>query len=214
MAEVRITYHPTQKSIGTVVVDAFLSETYQFDNDVTEIPVEEGVNVTDHVVEKPVRIQISAFIGQAEFAAYTGEIPSDLQSLNGIDKKQRIMQMYKELRKIKSDKKPVTVVMGLDTFKNMVVTSFNIGRDAETGADLSFDMSLTEVKIITSQSVEINSAQISQTAPGGAGDQAAPATSRGNAAKKEEPYGSEIWRQANANVDSMGLRPGDYVGLP
>jgi hypothetical protein len=205
---VNLTYHPTEKSIGGFVIDAFLSETYQFQNEVTDVPVEEGVNITDHVVEKADQIQISAFIGQTEFTAYDGDVPDNLQSLSDVDKKRRIINAYKELLRMKRERLPVTVVMGLDTFKNMIITSFNIGRDAETGADLAFDMSFIELKIVNSQSVEINSSQIASTS---AVDQAGPTSNMGTAAKEDAPFGTDIWEKANANCDAMGIK-GDYVG--
>jgi hypothetical protein len=207
---VTLTYHPTEKSIGGFVIDAFLSETYQFTNDVTDVPVEEGVNITDHVVEKADVIQVSAFIGETEFTAYDGEVPEDLQSLSGIDKKSRIIKAYKELLRMKRERMPVTVVMGLDAFENMIITSFNIGRDAETGADLSFDMSFSELKIIKSQSVEINSSQIA--ADNSASDQAQNTQDRGTVAKEEASPFSEVYKEANRRLDDAGFT-GEYVGL-
>jgi hypothetical protein len=208
MGIVKLTYRPTEKSIGGFVIDAFLSESYQFTNEVTDVPVEEGVNIADHVVEKADVIQVSAFIGRTEFTAYDGDVPDNLQDLSNLDTRTRIIKAYQELRRMKSAKLPVTVVLGLGTFKNMIITSFNIGRDAETGADLSFDMTLNELKVVRSQSVEISASQIAQNTS--ATDQAAGTSNMGTAAKEESPYGSDIWVSANANVDAMGIS-GSYV---
>jgi hypothetical protein len=209
MGIVNLTYHPTEKSIGGFKIDAFLSETYQFTNEVTDVPVEEGVNITDHVVEKADVIQVSAFIGQTEFTAYDGDVPDNLQSLTDLDKSSRIMKAYRELKRMKSARLPVTVVLGLDTFKDMIITSFNIGRDVETGADLSFDMTFNELKVIRSQTVEINASQVAPNTS--ATDQAAPTSNMGTAAKEDAPFGTDIWEKANANVDAMGIS-GSYVG--
>jgi hypothetical protein len=40
MGIVNLTYRPTEKSIGGFVIDAFLSEVYQFTNEVTDVPVD------------------------------------------------------------------------------------------------------------------------------------------------------------------------------
>jgi hypothetical protein len=211
MGMVNLRYNPTAKYISDMKIDAFLTETYQFQNDVTDVPVEEGVNVTDHVVGKPDVIQVSAFIGQAEFTAYNGDT-KDLDSPSGTDKKQRIMNAYKELLRLKREMEPITVTLGLDTFKNMIITSFNIDRDAETGADLAFDMTFNEIKIVKSQSVSINSAQIKENTS--ATDQAAGTGNIGTAATEEASPYSDIYKEAKANVDSMGYRVGDNEGLP
>jgi hypothetical protein len=209
MAKVNVTYKPTPKSIGGFSIDAFLAEHYEFTNEVTDVPVEEGVNIADHVVEKADVIQVSAYIGMTEFTAYDGDVPEDLQSLTNIDKKSRIMRAYKELRRMKSAKVPVTVVLGLDTFKDMIITSFTIDREVESGADLPFDMTFNEMKIVRSQSVEINAAQIAPNTS--AADQANPSSSMGTASKEEARKGSGIWEEANANADAMGIS-GDFVG--
>jgi hypothetical protein len=51
MPEIAFQYHTPKKMIGTFVVDAFLAERYRFSNSVTDIPVEEGSNINDHIVE-------------------------------------------------------------------------------------------------------------------------------------------------------------------
>lgn len=209
MGAVSLTYSPKEKYIEHIKIDAFLTETYQFTNEVTDVPVEEGVNITDHVVEKADVIQVSAFIGETEFTAYDGDVPEDLQSLSGIDKRQRIIKVYKDLLKLKRNREPVTVVMGLDTFKNMIITSFNIGRDAETGADLAFDMSFNELKIVKSQSVEINSSQIA--ADNSASDQAQNVQDKGSVAKEEASPLSDVYSEANRRLDEAGFT-GRYVG--
>jgi hypothetical protein len=209
MPQINVLYQPTPKSIGGFAIDAFLSESYQFTNDATDIPVEEGVSVTDHVLEKPDVVQISAFIGRAEFAVYEGGIPEDFSSLEKEDKKARIRRAYLELRRMKSEKIPVTVVMGLDTFNNMIITSFNIGRDAETGADLSFDMTFQELKKVKNQSVAIDASILAESS---AMDQAAPTTNTGTTAKNEEPKGSDIEVLTNEQADRLGIR-GDYIKL-
>ena len=208
MGTINLTYRPTPKSIGGFVIDAFIEEKYTFENEVTDVPVEEGVNITDHVVEKADKLHISAFIGKTEFMAYDGDVPDDFRSLSDLNEKGRIIMAYKELRRMKSERMPITVTMGLDTFPNMIITSFVIGRDAETGADLAFEMSFSELKTAKSQAVEINSAQLLPSAA----DQAAPEVNMGTASTEIAPFGSKIWKEANANLDAIGIR-GEFVSF-
>jgi hypothetical protein len=56
------TYRKTPKSIGGFEIDVILSESYGFSNSVTDIPVEDGSNVNDHVVSESPDISIQAFI--------------------------------------------------------------------------------------------------------------------------------------------------------
>ena len=168
MGIVSFAYQKTPKSIGGFEIDAFLSEQYSFSNSVTEIPVEDGSIINDHVTEGQDEISVSAFIGKAKFEAWEGDLPETTDDLPAEDPKARIKQAYFELLRLVREKQPVTVVMGLDTFDNMIITSFNIGREAANGADLPFEMSFKKLDIVKSETTTINA-----SGAGAGGDQAA-----------------------------------------
>lgn len=62
MAEVALTFQRRNASIAGVVIDASEFETHQFDAQVTDHPVEVGVNVVDQIRPLPVRIEIQGVI--------------------------------------------------------------------------------------------------------------------------------------------------------
>jgi hypothetical protein len=90
-------------------------------------------------------------------------------------------------------RQPLDVVLGLDTFHDMVITTFDIDRDAATGANLPFDMTFKNIRIVKSEKTTINSS----TAP--AGDQTSRTVDFGTAGTKKIEDGSnrsrEEWRQ-------------------
>jgi hypothetical protein len=165
MAKVTITYAIPTKSIGGFVIDVFKTERYGYSSSVTDIPLEDGSLASDHVVINPLEIRISAFIGMAEFSTVTNG-PSDPGSAQKGDPKARIRAAHFELLRLMRERQPITVVTGLDTFPNMIITSYDIDRDVEKGADLQFDMAFREVRIVKSETVKI-------TASTPAGDQIA-----------------------------------------
>jgi|LSPZ01.1.fsa_nt_gi hypothetical protein len=208
MGEITFTYPITPKSIGGFEIDAFISENYSFSNSVTDIPVEDGSNIADHVVEEPDEIQINGFIGNAEFTVWEGPFPESAADVAQVDRKERIRAAYLELLRLKRERQPVEVVTGLDTFQTMIITSFDIGRDAETGANLPFAMSFKKIKIIKSETTTINA---SGGSGGGAGDQTAGSSNMGVAATNRPDQQSnrmkEEWRQSV----QMGLTtPAEY----
>jgi hypothetical protein len=81
MPEIAFQYQVPKKMIGTFVVDAFLAEHYQFSNSVTDIPVEEGSNIADHIIEDQDVISVEAFIGNTAFDVITidGNAVSNLE---------------------------------------------------------------------------------------------------------------------------------------
>jgi len=157
MGIITFTYPRTPKSIGGFEIDAFISEHYSFSNTVTEFPVEDGSVINDHVTSETPVISVEAFIGKTKFETWDGDIPDSIDDLPVEDPKARIKQAYYELKKLYENKQPVTVVLGLDTFTNMVITLFEIDRTVETGADLAFNMTLKKVRITKSKMTTISS---------------------------------------------------------
>jgi len=183
------------ESLGFFEIDAFLVETYNFANRLTNLTVEEGDSISDHVFEEPDTIDIEAFIGQAKFETFTGTIDTDLSNVEiPEDPKSRIRQAYHELLRMKRERQPVDVVTGLDTFPDMVITKFNISRDVESGEDLSFTMSFQKIKTVKSEETHISASSR------GSGDQASGIANVGNAGKKrldgeDDNSFKERWRQ-------------------
>jgi len=209
MGIVNFTYQKTPKSIGGFEIDAFLSESYKFANQVTEFPVEDGSNVNDHVTSEAVEISIQAFIGKAQFEVWEGDLPETMEDLPTDDPKARIKQAYYELLSLKDDKQPLTVVLGLDTFENMVITSFEIDRDVSTGADLPFSMSFKQVRIISSETTTVNASNASAKSSGGSqtGGTADGGVAGTNRPNQQSNRMKEEWRQS---VQSGLATPAEY----
>jgi hypothetical protein len=194
MPEIAFQYQAPQKMIGTFIVDAFIAEHYQFSNSVTDIPVEEGSNINDHIIEDQDVISVEAFIGNTAFEVVTPD-GNSVSNLQAPDRMSRILQAYQELKKLTKTKKPLDVVLGLETFTSMAITAFNIDREVETGANLPFTMEFRKLKIVHSDTTKIK-ASAAVTAPGGAGDQTAGTVNAGTAGTEQpdDSTAKEEWR--------------------
>jgi len=203
MPEFSFNYPIAPKSIGGFVIDAFIREAYSFKNAVTDIPIEEGSNISDHVIEEPLEIQISGFIGKTEFTVWEGPLPETQADIEVPDPKARIRDAHFELLRLKSAKQPVDLVTGLDTYPNMVITSYDIDRSVETGADLPFEMTLKQVKIVKSETTTVNASRPSADQTAGTGNMGVAGTSR----TTNENSMKEEWRIA---VRKNRATPADY----
>ncbi|WP_461257680.1 phage baseplate protein [Treponema sp. R80B11-R83G3] len=212
MAEIAFQYQIPQKMIGTFVVDCFIAEHYQFSNSVTEIPVEEGSNVSDNIVEDQDVVSVEAFIGNAAFEVMTID-GNTISNLQAPDRMARVIQAYQELKKLSKSKQLLDVVLGLETFTNMVITSFQIDRDVETGANLPFTMEFKKIKIVKSDTTNINA---SGSSGGSAGDITASTTNQG-VAGTEKPNNSQIKEEWRFSVRQGIASPAEYqkkFGVP
>jgi hypothetical protein len=207
MAEIAFQYQVPKKMIGTFVVDAFLAEHYNFSNSVTDIPVEEGSNIADHIVEDQDVISVEAFIGNTAFEVITKD-GNSVSNLEAPDRMARVRQAYQELKKLVKAKKTLDVVLGLETFTGMAITSFTIDREAETGANLPFSMEFKKIKIVHSDTAKIN-ASTTSAAPAGAGDQTANTTNAGPSGT-QQPDNSQAKAEWRFSIAEGIAKPAEY----
>jgi hypothetical protein len=208
MAIISFTYQRTPKSIGGFEIDAAITEKYGFGNTVTDIPVEEGDDVNDHVVSEAPTISIQALIGRTKFEEMSGDIPESEADLPKDDPKARIKQAYLELKRLTDEKKPLTVILGLDTCDNMVITSFEIDRDVQTGADLLFTMTFKKVRVIKSKTTAISA---SAGGPG-SGDQTSGSANAGmQTTKKVDPESGMMQEEWKIAMNKGRCNRGEYL---
>jgi hypothetical protein len=214
MAEVAFQYQIPQKMIGTFVVDAFLAEGYNFSNQVTDIPVEEGSNISDHIVEEQDVVTVEAYIGNTAFEVVNMD-GNTITNLEAPDRMSRVIQAYFELKRMVKEKQLFDVVLGLETFTNMAITTFTINREAANGANLPFSMEFRKIKIIKSDTTEINASNSS--GGDGTGGQTGGTTNAGTSSSEQprDSIAKEEWRR---QIRSGGpATPADYqrkFGVP
>jgi len=215
MADIAFQYQIPQKMIGTFVVDVFMEEHYKFSNSVTDIPVEEGSNIADNIIEDQDVISIEAFIGNTAFEVISID-GNSISNLQAPDRMARVRQAYQELKKLAKSKQLLDVVLGLETFTNMAITSFSIDRDAETGANLPFSMEFKKIKVVKSDTTQINASGTSGGS-GAGGDQTAGTTNAGTSGT-QQPNDSIIKEEWRRQIRAGGpATPADYqrkFGVP
>jgi hypothetical protein len=213
MPDIAFQYQVPKRMIGTFVVDAFLAEHYSFSNSVMDIPVEEGSNIADNIIEDQDVISVEAFIGNTAFEVITMD-GNSVSNLEAPDRMARVQQAYQELKKLTKGKKLVDVVLGLETFTDMAITSFTIDREAETGANLPFSMEFKKVKIVHSDTTKINDFNTDQN---GAGDQTGNTVNVGTSGT-EQPQNSVVKEEWRRQIRAGGpATPADYqreFGVP
>ncbi len=131
----------TKKSIGNIIFDAFISEEHMRNSKATKYPVETGAEISDHIINEPIRLTISAFIE----AFIDGG---------------NILESFRQLDELIDQKTLVTVVTGLKVYENMHITSYSIPRTVTNGGSLNVNINLEEFRFVSSQSVSSQSVSI------------------------------------------------------
>lgn len=155
MSVLSLVFGEKRKSqIGVVQMDATLSEVHTSEADVTEHPVEEGANITDHIRRLPEAVEINGIVSNTPIvflASLTAESPLENDVTPVTD---RAGAAYDELIRIKDQGELVTVVTTLRDYENMALTSVVVNRDAQSGNVMNAQLSLREIIIAKTKDVE------------------------------------------------------------
>lgn len=117
--------------IANLDFDATISELHQAESRVTSQPVEQGVNISDHIANEPLRMTIEGFVTNSP--------------LSGGGFGDRVQDAFNTLFELRANKTLVTVVSGLKIYDNMAITRISVPRDRSSGDAIRFTVDLQEV---------------------------------------------------------------------
>lgn len=153
-SSVAVIYKKTtlHQGIGTtsLEVDATLSETAQFDSDVTEHPVEDGFNIADGIRNKPVSLSLDCLVSNTPIIG-----AQQAKDAGGYHKGNpgAAAAAFTVLQSIRDAEDVINVATALKLYKSMAVTSIKVTRDTKTGDVLSFTLALKQIRIVSSKFV-------------------------------------------------------------
>lgn len=143
---------------GALEFDASIQEDHEAESVVTDFPVEEGADISDHIRPVPERITINGIVSNTPLTllAVLGSLPGSVD---------RVDTAYNVLRKLRDERKLVSVITSLRKYESMAITSFGVSRNASNGDNMNATVSLREVFTAQTQQTE-TSAQGATTAEG------------------------------------------------
>jgi hypothetical protein len=165
--------------IGSITLDATLSERQVFRNEVTSFPIESGSNISDHVFRNPEEIEMTGFITNTPIKFLSG-IRSSGEDL--------ILDAYLTLLSIAGYQYPeqaynfniltdivdttnknvlqlVDILSSMRIYTNMALVNLDIPRDAKSGDSMRFNVLFRKVNIVELVSVPSTPKNISSTVP-------------------------------------------------
>lgn len=136
-----------QNSIGSLTLEATLSENHNARSQVTNYTIEDGSTISDHIINDPVKVSIRGFvsnspvdIGATIAAGFSGD---------------NAQNTFDELYRIRDEKELVTVVSKYRSYENMAITNIRVPRGQQTGDAIEFTVDLLQVNVVDSASVQV-----------------------------------------------------------
>lgn len=129
--------------ISSIELDLILSESHNFSNTVTQLNVEDGSIISDHIQNN------------LENGSLTGLVSNFSLKRAGSITSNRAQEVFDELRDLWKKRSLIQVVTIYRVYNNVAITNINPVRDDTTGEAISFELSFQEVNIVKLQEVVI-----------------------------------------------------------
>lgn len=141
---ISVLHKPTPSTVDSIQIDVSPSQQHSGDVDVTEHPVEQGSDISDNARPKQKQLTFEGFFTDTPIP---GRDPSRIGQLQ----EGRSANAYQVLAGLRDSGSLVSVVTGLKTYQNMVITALTVPIDARTGDALRFSISFRAIRIVESQ---------------------------------------------------------------
>lgn len=166
-------------TIDGMVIDAALREEHSFEADVSEHPVESGADVTDHVRARPPVVSIEGIVSDTPLAddviaaRTAGETPS-------VEARARLFDIWNR-------REPITVETTVAVYTNMVMQSFSITEDADTGEACRFRATLKQIRLVKNKRTTVRVASPSGSRKVNLGSRPSPEVTDGGGGAQSPP---------------------------
>lgn len=195
---------PTSEANRDLLIDVSLSEDHERTAQLTDSPVEVGVDMSDHRRVGPALLTMQSLVAgttQAidvdQFRGFDFRRPEDVEDAIRAAMLDRPVvrpkDAYAELEQLFAQAKLLTITTELRVYERMAITSLRVHRDSNTGDALVFNATFREVVLASSQIVTITATQTSV-----------------KSAETQKPLGPKATAPAPAEVDESVAR--SFVG--
>jgi hypothetical protein len=145
----------TRATVGVVQFDASVSEVHTDEMEITDHPVEEGSDISDHIRKMPITLEMNGVITNNPIvflASARAKSPVTTDTGNTSD---RVGTGYDKLRELQETGERIDVATSLRDYSNMVIQSLSISRDVSTGNILDATLTLREIIVAKQLTVDL-----------------------------------------------------------
>lgn len=129
--------------VGSLTLDAAVSEEHSSEVAVTDHPVEQGIDISDNKRRLPRRLRIVGVVSNTPIELLGG----------GLAAGNRDLAAWEVLKALQAGAELITVVTTLETYEDMVIEKLSVPRDAARGNSLHVTIELRELRQVSSETV-------------------------------------------------------------
>lgn len=150
-------------TIGTIELDVSITESHTGRVAVTDHPVEDGFNISDHARPEPDRLTIEGLVSNTPLSRtqekrIVKSMGISLETTSTADQKQGTAgyaeAAFAKLRELKENATLVKILTHIRVYDSMVLEDLNIPRDRSTGDALRFTASFKQVRVVKNKATQ------------------------------------------------------------
>ena len=151
--QLSLIFSDTQNRMGELIIDGFLSETYEFCNELTTHPVESGYSFVDHIHNKPISLQLEGVISNTPMS-FIGlqAIKSATNFFNG-KSNDLLSEAFLKIEDIFAKREVLTICTSMKEYQNMVLESLTIEKN--NNACLRFSCTAKQIRVVEQMFIKI-----------------------------------------------------------
>lgn len=167
----------TPNSASVIELDCTVRENHSRQSPASDYPIENGASISDNILIRPIELELNGIIsdtpidaGAVAVSALTSAVSNIagplgvvgaaggvalFQALQGTGKIS--INTYEQLLRLQEARAPFEVFTTLvpKKYQNMWIKSLSVPRDASTGQVLAFNLSLIQLLLVSSQTVNV-----------------------------------------------------------
>lgn len=140
------------RKIGLLVPDVVISEKHHDTLEITEHPVELGAEIADHAYKRPAEVTM-----EVGFSSGGSLLDFWDTSKLGISVGLSAPEIYQQILALQASRQPFDVITGKRKYQNMLIRAIEVTTDKHTETVLMAILTLRELNITQTQTVNIKS---------------------------------------------------------
>lgn len=146
-------FSDTQNRIGELIIDGFLSETYDFCNELTAHPVESGYSFVDHIHNKPISLQLEGVISNTPMSFIGSQAIESVTNFFSGKSNELLSEAFLKIEDIFSKREVLTICTSMKEYQNMVIESLSLEKN--NNACLRFSCTAKQIRVVEQMFIKI-----------------------------------------------------------
>jgi len=156
------------KTLGTIRIGVTVEELYSDELQITEHPVEQGAQITDHAFKRQPDVVLKCGWSNADYSALLGSSVVQFDNFGSTTQSGYIDAVYSKLLDLQQSRVPFDAVTSRRKYSNVLLQGLRVVHDAKTSGALMLTATLRQIRIVQTKATTLpprdNQADPSRTA--------------------------------------------------